>query len=349
MLYIRADGNNRIGAGHLMRCLSIADAAAKLGMQILFLVADEQSIPLIQSRGYHSKVLHTDYTRPEEELPLLEKILQEDAQAFVLVDSYFVDQRYLKTVKQWSKTAFLEDFGEKSYDADFIINYNIYGPKLPYLALYRERTTRLLLGSSYAPLRQNFADAEYIVKDTVDNILITTGGADCYNVAGQLAERLIQKAGVDAAKLPQIHIVSGPFHGFWKQLEELSAEYDNVRVHENVEDMAALMASCDLAVSAAGSTLYELCAIGVPTVYFYFVDNQELPARYFAMMTQMRHAGNYVQDTEGTLERLTKECVGLLQSAALRRDISKSMQAVTDGRGAERIVQAIRSNAFLQE
>lgn len=349
MLYIRADGNSQIGAGHLMRCLSIADAAAAQGIRLLFLLADGQGEALVRSRGYHCRILHTDYSRMEEELPMLEPLLKEDESSFVLIDSYFADNRYLQAVGRWSGTAYLDDFGRETLCADLIINYNIYAPRLPYRKLYRKNPARLLLGSAYAPLRQDFGRTAYERKEVVENILITTGGADCYDVAGQLAERIAEylptaynQDGQERAALPKIHIVSGLFYGSRDRLAILAKKYSNIVIHENVTNMSELMASCDMAISAAGSTLYELCAIGVPAVYFYFVENQELPARYFAVETRMQNAGSYTKDAQKTLRQLTKESIRLLQSAALRREVSESMRSVSDGKGAERIAGALR-------
>lgn len=347
MLYIRADGNPQMGAGHLMRCLSIADAATGQGMTPIFLLADEQGRGLVEGRGYTCQVFSTDYARMEEELPLLAELLQKDPAPFVLIDSYAADKTYLQAVSQLSRTAYLDDFGAEALAVDLVINYNIYAMRLPYDTLYGGTKVQLLLGSNYAPLRKDFKQVTYAVRDKVEHILITTGGADQYNVAGQLAEQLIQRLAHGTDLLPQIHIVSGPFHGFLEQLKQLADTCPAIRIHENVTEMSELMSGCDLAISAAGSTLYELCAIGVPTIYFYFVKNQELPARYFAQDTGMYAAGHYALDAAGTLDRMVGACAHLLHDTQERRRIAKSMQTVTDGRGAERIAKAIRRNMVI--
>lgn len=347
MLYIRADGNSQIGAGHLMRCLSIADAAAKQEMVPVFLLADEQGRGLVEGRGYTCRILSTDHTRMMEELPALTELLQRDPAPFVLIDSYAADRTYLQAVSKLSKTAYLDDFGSEAYAVDLVINYNIYAMRLSYDTLYAGTKVQLLLGSNYAPLRKDFEQVTYTVRDKVEHILITTGGADQYNVAGQLAEQLVQCLASSTDLLPQIHIVSGPFHGFLEQLRQLAAACPAIRIHENVTEMSELIRTCDLAISAAGSTLYELCAIGVPTIYFYFVKNQELPARYFAQDTDMYAAGHYALDAAGTLDRMVEESVRLLHDKEERHRIAKSMQTVTDGRGAERIAEAIRRNMVI--
>ena len=50
MFYIRADGNEKIGMGHIMRCLTVADALRKQGEEVLFLTADEKPVKFIEER-----------------------------------------------------------------------------------------------------------------------------------------------------------------------------------------------------------------------------------------------------------------------------------------------------------
>lgn len=89
MIYIRADANPNIGMGHIMRCLSIADAFHTLGNSLMFILADEHVLPLITERGYEAIVLHSAYNNMEAELPLWESqgIVTAD---FIIVDSYYV-------------------------------------------------------------------------------------------------------------------------------------------------------------------------------------------------------------------------------------------------------------------
>ena len=75
MIWIRADANETMGSGHVMRCLSIAAALRKMGEKVCFLAADEKTVPLLEAGGQAYHVLHTDYTRMEEELEILEGML----------------------------------------------------------------------------------------------------------------------------------------------------------------------------------------------------------------------------------------------------------------------------------
>lgn len=341
-LFIRADGNSETGLGHIMRCLSIADGLAGLGVQTVFLTADGRPEDLIRGRGYGVQVLDTDYRQMEGELPVLRDKIKENGIPFLLIDSYFAGKEYLEAVSGLVRTGCLDDFGRERLPVDLIINYNIYAQSLPYGDLYRDgvRPARLLLGAGYAPLRAAFGSTPYTVRPKAEKVLVTTGGADAYHAAARFVEAMLKDSrGRDSV----YHVVSGPFHTGREELLELGRAHENVHIHENVTRMAELMAECDVAVSAAGSTLYELCALGVPTVYFYFVENQELPGRYFGEATDMINAGNFAGDAEDTLRHMTDGVYRLLESYGERRRISVSMKKVTDGRGAERTAECLKS------
>ena len=81
MFYIRADGNEKIGMGHVMRCLTIAEALGRLGEEVLFLTADEKPVMLIKERGFSVKVLYVRYDDMEAELPQTAKLLAENREA----------------------------------------------------------------------------------------------------------------------------------------------------------------------------------------------------------------------------------------------------------------------------
>lgn len=96
MICIRADANKKIGMGHMMRCLSVAERLRRMGEQVCFLTADESAVALLQDRGYEVRVLHTDYFRMEEETKNLLEALEELAPHTVLIDSYFVTKSIWK-------------------------------------------------------------------------------------------------------------------------------------------------------------------------------------------------------------------------------------------------------------
>lgn len=167
MYIIRADGNTAIGMGHVMRCLSIADAMKDRNIEPVFMTADNDCVSMIGDRGFEVCVLGTDYRDMESELPLIREFLKQrtkdvDASSIILVDSYQVTSRYYEELRTMAKVACLEDMGQ-SYPVDLLINYNIYGPKLVY---DNKITYATLLGTGYQPLRREFQqDIQYDIND----------------------------------------------------------------------------------------------------------------------------------------------------------------------------------------
>lgn len=351
MIWIRADANKEIGSGHIMRCLSVAAELKKRGEQVTFVVADNEATTLLMQKGQVYHVLHSDYRDMEAELPKLRELLFMEKPDMVLVDSYSATNRYLEQLSTHTKIAYMDDMFRVPYPVDMVINYNIYGDLLPYQEQTHSRNQAFLLGCAYVPLREEFRnvalqkEAEQVphhVREQVQNVLITTGGSDKYNLAGQVLGAVLSE---EKTKALQYHVVSGAFNSHLPELEKLEAEYKNVHIHTNVTRMSELMQKCDLAISAAGSTMYELCAVGVPTLCFSFVDNQEKMVQTFVDKKLVHFGGDYLMDGEQMLDELTKKLCELVASKKLRQSYSEKARLLVDGNGAARIADTLSSFA----
>ena len=247
--YIRADGSGKTGAGHLMRCLTIAEALRKQvrkaesskendksGLEkdrICFLSADEASAEFVRQRGYEAKVLHTDLEQMEEELPVLEELFKTPGKRLFLADSYFVTPAYLQALGKYGPVVLMDDMAEQSYPVDMIVNYNLFASPQKYRELYpalddlaghgtfdcidSHKTTAALeerktigcigsremtagmreghytvgcIGSHFVPVRQQFVGCAYQIRKSVKRVLITAGGGDEHNIAGQIAREI---------------------------------------------------------------------------------------------------------------------------------------------------------------
>lgn len=333
MIWIRADANKEIGSGHVMRCLSVAAALKKQGQQVCFILADEGALPLLQERGQAYQILHTAYNDMEQELGQFASLLRSQKPDLLLVDSYFTTEHYLRTVREYVKTVCMDDVPRFAYPVDGIINYNIYGDCLPY-----EEIQQLYLGVAYAPLREQFQGIAYTVRPVVKDVLITTGGSDKYNLAGKILEEVL--SGQETAVFTY-HVVSGAFNPHYDTLRKLSEVHKNIRLYQNVKDMAALMQQADIAITAGGSTMYELCAVGVPILCFSFVDNQELIVETFAQKGLVYYGGNYLKEQEAFAGNVAAALTALAASKELRQQYSQKEKQLIDGCGAERIATAL--------
>lgn len=358
IIYIRTDGNSKIASGHLVRCFSIAQACKALGMDVRFLVSDEESKSLLKeiisincTQDFPIICLKTAvYNHLESELPEVLSLLNSDYENIIyLADSYFVTEKYLNALRPFAKVAYLDDLQLFDYPVDLLINYDVIpDPVMPsYKAAY-QNAGQLLLGALYTPLRSQFQNREIIVKEQVSDILVTTGGSDPYHFCLKLIHTICESAQDMAVGFlketifsgKNLHIVIGKLNTDRDALYRLAEKYSFLQLHENVSDMASLMEHCDLAVSASGTTLYELCALGVPTISFTMADNQLPSAKAFEEADAIPYAGDIRIDEEKVLQAVTNFMTSE-SSYEIRKSAHKAMRRLVDGNGAMRIADAL--------
>lgn len=338
-MLIRADGNANIGAGHIMRCMSIANAARKLDVDVCFVTADESFLAVLRNNGFNVHILNSDYERIENELDKLLPLLCEEKPNSIILDSYFVTAKYMETIKQYSQLIYIDDVMSFPYPADVLINYNIYASKTQYTNLYLGRKMpKMLLGSRYVPLREEFQRGKVIeIKNDVKSILFSAGGADPERIALRFVKNIIYNEKFNDTIF---HVVLGSFEPDKDEIEEISRFNNNIVTHTNVSRMAELMLQCDLAVSAAGSTLYELCACGVPTITYVLADNQVYGATAFSNLDIMINAGDDRVDGNLT-DNILCDILKVSCDVEKRKTMQYKGVSAIDGKGAIKIVQEI--------
>ena len=334
MIIIRADGNAKIGAGHLMRCLTIAEALAermKSREDICFFCADEQSADMVRAAGFGVKVLGTDYRDMESELPKWKQLVPgSNASMTILVDSYHVTDAYLEGLRSCGKVYLMDDMQEHAYPVDGVINYNAFADEEVYRRLYENADTECLVGSAYVPVRQQFLNLDYEPSECVENVLITTGGGDVDNIAGSILQRIYRKN-------VRFHIVTGRYNPHLEELRKREKTLQGVTIYHDVSDMAGLMRKCDMAVTAGGTTIYELAAVGVPFLCFSYAKNQEALTEYIGAQNIAGFFGAYHRDSKDTLNRLEELFDRYCAAYDLRWDSFKREREMIDGKGAWRL------------
>lgn len=342
MIGIRADANAVIAAGHIMRCITIAGQLKEQGEEVLFFTADEYAKDMLVSAGMEYICLNSSWKEPEQELPALLNGLKERGCRKLLIDTYEATSLYIGELKKICRVIYIDDMFADIYPADMIINYNAYHVRFPYREAYRGKA-RLLLGTSYVPLREEFS-ADRTQTDAREeaseiNVLLSCGGGDMYNALAGILETAVNRRKLEKAVF---HTVVGGFNKQAGLLEALAGRYPWIVLHRNVRNMAELMKDCDLAVSAAGTVLFELCAMRLPTVFFVCADNQRYDREFFEKEDRMLFAGDIRKDREGCLLNICENLEKLMQDKALCRSMKGKLSEVTDGRGAARIAEEIR-------
>jgi spore coat polysaccharide biosynthesis predicted glycosyltransferase SpsG len=277
---------------------------------------------------YHIKVLVSRYDDMEAELPQFGSLLSSMKPRAILVDSYFATPHYLSELRSHARTFYIDDVGKERHPVDVVIGYGLYSH-------HENEGTKYLIGPAYAPLREQFRDLSYAVQDTVRDVLITTGGSDDMNITGKILDAVL--AGVPDNV--HCHVVVGAVNRYRDDLRKRSDLDRRIIIHENIVDMASLMQGCDIAIAAAGSTIYELCAVGVPTICFTMAGNQIPNAEGLSSLGAVIYAGDYrsaelVASIENHITTLTAD-------SQRRITLSTRMRNLVDGYGARRIVDEI--------
>ncbi len=299
-----------------MRCMSLAKAAVKLGCSVFFAVDSDYGADLITANGFNFVV--------SDALDAIEQFEPD----FTIVDSYSVTYEFLSKLRSKTRLAYIDDLYMFDYPVDVLINYNAYAESMNY-----KMECRYILGPAYAPLRDEFIGLPTKkVEPIVKNILITTGSTDDFGFCSTLIKR------GNLSEDVTYNIVVGKFFDADK-LTKLAGKRMNVTLHFNVSAMSKLMLENDLCISACGSTLYELCACGLPTVCFSLADNQLPGAKAFCDSGLMLYAG----DVRTGLEPIVNKALELIESldVNVRKELSSRQQLLVDGMGAFRVIEQL--------
>lgn len=338
-IYIRTDANPHIASGHVMRCLAIAGELRRRKVNVTFLTADSFAGERICSQGYSHICLDSEWKYLEAELPKLERLIRDTDSSCILVDSYSATDAYLESLCRQTKVIYLDDLGQITCPVDMLINYNIYAEDMDYHALQGNSRTKLLLGTAYAPLREEFQAVYPVYRDLVQRILITTGGTDPYNAAGRILQE-VQRRQVLQDK--EWYVIAGKMNRHLAQLRSLEKASKRIHILSDVNNMSEIMQSCDISVSACGSTMYELCVCGVPIITFTFADNQLPGAAGFHKKGAAYNCGDIRDDIDSVIQRIVTELLELSENGTSRKQFYEQASKLVDGCGVKRIADEIQ-------
>lgn len=346
MIGIRADANETVATGHIMRCITIAGQLKRCGEQVIFFTADDYAHDMLKKSGMSYVCLNTSWNRMEEETASLKRELKKYGCTKLLVDSYQATKKYFECLKDSCRLIYIDDCFEDIYPVDMLINYNAFHIRFPYAEAYEQkngRETALLLGTAYVPLREEFTVPQAVSGMSASDgessfhVLLSSGGGDRYDALSGILNCFI---GTEENIV--FHVIVGKFNSNEQELRRLAEKYPYIKLYYDIK-MAELMSRCDAAVSAAGTMLFELCAMQVPAVFFVSADNQKYDSEFFAEEERMLYGGDMREGREACLENICTQLKIILGDDNMRRRMKLKLHEVTDGRGAERLAEAIAS------
>lgn len=335
----RVDATSQIGAGHAMRCLSIARSLSAQGSKVIFFVSCDESAAFFKSENYECRILPADETcLTVSDARNLDAALKECGVSCLLIDSYGVDGGFFDAVENGSLAeihiAYIDDMYSYARGiiklplkrpVDILINCDIIANEDQYRFAYHDCNTQLMLGPLYAPLREEFStQRKEPLKKSVTDILVTTGSTNPSNLLERLSNLCLE-----SCQEAIIHVVVGPNAKF-KQTES-----SRVVLHEG-DSISDLMRRCQMAVSSAGVTLLELAALGIPTVAVSIVENQRQVAQAFEDM-ELGLSCCATDERQSIIASINR----LFVDANLRDSFSSRCMKMVDGKGADRIAAAL--------
>jgi len=339
-LLIRADASPRIGAGHVMRCLALAQAWQDTGGSVLYTAAE--LTPGIAAR-LDAESIGTVAIRavPGSAADAVETVeaAQRRKAACVVVDGYQFSGDYQRRIKESGfRLLVLDDYGHAGrYWADSVLNQNLHAQESAYCN--REPYTRLLLGVRFVLLRREFAKWggwQRSIPEVAQKLLVSFGGSDPHNVTLRTMEVVEQIGATDLETV----VLAGPTNPQYETLQAAAnRSATRFRLECNADDMPSLMAWADIAVGAAGSTSWERGFMGLPSLVVALAANQEPLARSLAAAGAVADMGVYDRlDLRAFASRLS----ALLQSSRERRSMADAGKQMVDGEGCRRVLMHLR-------
>ena len=341
ILIIRADSAPHIGAGHVMRTFSLAQEWIKNGYNVAYIYAEMLQNLKERLLNYSDKISLHKINAERGALKDAEETLQTIMEfpeecKIVLLDGYNFKDDYQLFIKNNSSlpTIYFDDVGtSKCYYTNIVFNQNINANENLYKC--REPYTELLLGLKYVLLRDEFLkylDFRRNVKKKPENLLILLGATDPENYTAKIVN-ILKEAKISM----NITIISGqePSVELLKALKNFPYKYE---LKQNVLDMPEVMLKADIAITAGGSTNWELSFMQVPLVALAKNDYEETILKEIHKRKLGIFAGRFENfDKNDFINKLNT----LINDPKLRELIIKNQRQNIDGLGRKRVVDKL--------
>lgn len=338
LLIVRANANTHIGTGHLMRCLALAQGWKARGGQTMFITSCESDSlrQRLSDEGFQVITVARSYPDPAD-WKATSEVLAVHPGAWVVLDGYHFDESYQQRVKEAGhRLLVIDDMARlEHYYADIVLNQNLHAAQLNYSC---ESYTRLLLGTRYVLLRREFLKWRAWrreIPESARKVLVTLGGGDPDNVTLKVI-RALQQVDVEGLEVAVVVGAGNPHFG------ELQSAIRNpqlaIRLIQNVTDMPELMAWANVAVSAAGSTCWELAFMGLPSLLLALAENQRFVAEQMDATGAARGLGWH---KDLTPDKIAQSITGLLTDLQERLEMARCSRGLVDGEGSGRVLMRL--------
>lgn len=326
-VFFLTEGGRGLGFGHITRCIAMSDAFREFDITPTLLINGSREIKdILKKRKYRF------FNWLKQRNKTFNLLRGADV---VIVDSYLAESSFYKRIAKLTPLpVYFDDNKRIVYPPGVVINGAAFPDKMGYP---KNKNIKYLLGLSYVPLRREFWNVpRKRISGAVRDVLITFGGEDTKNMTPRILAALTEE-------YPKLHkkvIVGRGFKNIAEIVRAKDAQTELI-FYAQPERIKELMLAADIAISAAGQTLYELVRLGVPTIAVTVAKNQIKHSRFLSRAGCLLSVGGYRE------KKLVKNIFGYLNSLnyTRRRRISRMAKKMVDGQGARRAVVGIISYA----
>ena len=351
----RVDASNRMGTGHLIRCLTLAEALRDRGAETRFIcrahsgnligMLQRQAMPVIglPASAQLSNVYSEDYaawlgvTQIEDAEQSIEA-LQGDHVDVLIVDHYSLDIDWEQRLRPHTdKIMVIDDLVNRRHDCDLLLNQNYSAEREDRSRGLVPEICRLLLGPSYALLRQEYAAYRRVLRQRdglVHRVLVFFGGPDPYNTTGLALEAL----SAPEFRHLEVDVVIGGTNPHRVAIEKQISMRPRTKLYGPRPHLADLMAQADLAIGAGGATTWERMCFGLPSLVISLSENQRPACEALAQEGLIYYLGEFSEVQASDLGCALKECI---ENREHQLACSIRNQLLADGLGTLRLAEVL--------
>jgi len=354
----RVDASLQMGTGHVMRCLTLAQALKENGADVKFICRKHEGslIDKIRSSGFvvhelevleeaevDTKLAHSHWlgaTQQQDADDCID-IFKAEKIDWLIVDHYALDELWQKRLKPYYKKLMaIDDLADRKHQCNILLDQT-FGRQQEDYSEFIPKECQLLLGSQYALLRPEFAkwrpySLERRSKLEFKQLLVNMGGVDVDNVTERILDEL------KLCNLPNDLHITVVMGGSSPHLESVKSKATTLpyktEVKVDVGNMAEIMANSDIAIGAAGATTWERCCLGLPTIQIVIAKNQQFSAETLARQNIVK------------LVKEIKETTYLLESSSKwMKSVSSSALEICNGMGVYKVFNKMSDYKIILE
>lgn len=338
MIAFRLDANDRVATGHMYRCIAIAKECRKKGYECVFFLADDVCTEILDKAEFTYCVLDLKWDDWNYGIDIVKKAVAEKQIDCLVVDSYRVTDHFFAELNQMVPIFYLDDICNQRFDLRAVLHYSEWSDERILQEVYEGTNVKVYTGMEYMPLRGGFSQPKEDANKKYE-FLITTGGSDTFHVTLKVLQRMLTERELENAA---VCAVLGKMNKDWEEIHELCENHENITILQNISNMDEIMGQSKFAVTAGGTTVYELMASGVPFVCFGFSEDQCYFGERLEAHGNAKYAGDAREDSDVVVSNII---AGLKQFHAMNKDEMQKQIRVNcnliDGYGAGRVADII--------